>query len=169
MYARLEQEFQGEYLCGRCEHVAHLEARIIDLEEQNATLRAIDNLERGILLTERAVSGVNRGGGEMEQEVQASSFVNNTRGSRGGAQKRKASPVSALPCKIAKLGDDARASVSEMATLAVTALPDSRENSPASSRGDGNAGRTRQLVVIGDSIIRKTDRIICMWWKGWVN
>lgn len=35
------------------------------------------------------------------------------------------------------MSDNARASVSEMATLAVTALPNRQENCPASSRGGG--------------------------------
>lgn len=132
MYARLEQEFQSEYRYGKCEHVAILEAHIKYLEEQNATLRVIGELERNMLFTKQTVSGVDIVGGAMNQKDKVDSWVNVVRGSKKGSKKRKATPVSVLPSNIAKLSDNARASV--MAILAVTALPDSWENSPASSR-----------------------------------
>lgn len=138
-----------------------LEGHIRDLEQRIATLRRLDNLERSLLLTEQAVSGVEvEGEGVCEDEL-VGSWVTVARGSGRGSQKRKASPVFEHPNKFAKLGEDVRVTNSELAALDVTATPNSRESSTSSPGGEGNVGRPRQVVVIGDSIIRRTDSIVC--------
>lgn len=161
MYAKLVQQLQDGYRCDRCEQVALLEARIRDLEEQVATLGRNDNLERGPLLAEQVVSKVDVEGGGESQDYQIGRWVNAVRGSGRGVKKGKASPVFVHQNKFAKLGDDVEVANTEVAALDVTATPNSRESNPSSRGGEGSAGRPRQLVVIGDSIIRRTDRIIC--------
>lgn len=161
MYARMEPQLQNAYCCDKCKQVALLEAQVRDLEERIATLRRLDNLERSLLLTEQAVNGVDvEVGGESEDE-NVGSWVTVARGNGRGSQKRKASPGFEHPNKFAKLSEDVRVSVSEFATLDVTATPNSRESSSSSPGGVGIVSRPRQVVVIGDSIIRRTDRIVC--------
>ena len=161
MYARMELQLQTAYRCDRCKQVALLEAQVRELEERIATLRRLDNLERSLLLAKQAVNGVDvEVGGESEDE-NIGSWVTVARGNGRGSQKRKASPGFVHPNKFAKLSEDVRVSVSEFATLDDTATPNSRESSSSSPGGEGIVSRPRQVVVIGDSIIRRTDRIVC--------
>lgn len=74
-------------------------------------------------------------------------------------KKRKDNPVFVHPNNFAKLGEDAEVSNSEVSALDVMATPNSQESNPSSRCGEGNSGGPRQLVVIADSIIRKTDNL----------
>lgn len=163
MYASLEESFQGPYLCGKCERVALLEAQIGDLEGQIATLRQIDNLERSLLLTEQSIVGDSSavGGAELTGE-QVGSWVSVTRGSRGGGKrKRLASPDLVHPSRFAPLSEDVGCIGSGVAVLGEAAPSSSRGISPPSKGGIKRAGKPRQVVVVGDSIIKRVDRVIC--------
>lgn len=161
MYAQLEVSNNCEYRCDKCEHVALLETHIQDLEERIATLRKLDNMEKSLLLTEQAVNGDEVEVGGVSEDEQVGSWVTVTRGSGRGSQKRKASPGFEHPNKFAKLSEHVRVSVSEFATLDDTATSNSRESSSSTPGGGLKVSRPRQVVVIGDSIIRRTDRIVC--------
>uniref|UniRef100_A0A8C5QPI5 SGNH hydrolase-type esterase domain-containing protein n=1 Tax=Leptobrachium leishanense TaxID=445787 RepID=A0A8C5QPI5_9ANUR len=162
MYACLEESFQGPYLCSKCERVALLEARIGDLEGQIVTLRQIDNLERSLLLTEQSIVEESRGVGGVELTgEQVGSWVSVTRGSRGGGKrKRLASPDLAHTNRFAPLSEDVGCSSSGVAVLEA-APSNSRGISPPSKGGIKRASKPRQVVVVGDSIIKRVDRVIC--------
>lgn len=156
MYAILEQQFEGAYCCARCVHTAHLEARILDLNEQVATLRSIANLEASRLPNEQSLAGVDTGeGGSMEvQEHKAARWVTVRKKGRGKSV-REASPKLVHPNKFARLADEGDVG-SEIALLQQDTTPVC-----SSKMGNRSAGQARQVLVVGDSIIRGTDRAIC--------
>uniref|UniRef100_A0A6I8SAG9 Uncharacterized protein n=1 Tax=Xenopus tropicalis TaxID=8364 RepID=A0A6I8SAG9_XENTR len=161
MYAVVEQQFQSAYLCCGCERVATLEARVRALEEQVATLRSIDNLERSLLLTEQELAGSDSmGGGEQGKDDRAVSWVT-VRKSSVGKRKREAAPGFAHPNRFARLCEEDGSVNSGLAVLDEADLSNSRETSFSSSGGEESRARPKQMVVIGDSIIRKVDRVIC--------
>lgn len=103
--------------------------------------------------------------GGVSQEFQVGRLNNVIRGSSGGSQKRKGSPLFAHPKKFAKLGEDVGMANSGMAALHVTAISNSWESISSSRGGEDNAGSLRQLVVIGDSkgLFKGTNKLICHW------
>uniref|UniRef100_A0A6I8SSN1 SGNH hydrolase-type esterase domain-containing protein n=1 Tax=Xenopus tropicalis TaxID=8364 RepID=A0A6I8SSN1_XENTR len=161
MYAVVEQQFQSAYLCCGCERIATLEARVRALEEHVATLRSINNLERGLLLTEQELVGSDSmGGGEQGKDDRAVSWVT-VRKSSVGKRKREAAPGFAHPNRFARLCEEDGSVNSGLAVLGEADLSNSRETSFTSSGGEESRARPKQMVVIGDSIIRKVDRVIC--------
>lgn len=53
----LEELFKDGYCCARCELVVSLEAQILDLENQVATLRRLNNLKRSLDITQQMLAG----------------------------------------------------------------------------------------------------------------
>ena len=75
MYAVPNQMFEGVYLCSKCEQITSLESHIESLNRRVATLKATDNLEKSLLLTEQALYGldVGEGGSEEAEESEVAS------------------------------------------------------------------------------------------------
>ena len=161
MYAVLEQPFQGEFLCSRCEQITRLESLIESLNGQVATLRGIDNLQKSLLLTEQALFGVDEGEGDREEaeESEVASWVTVRKRGRGKSA-REASPDLTHPNKFARLADEGDVSPGT-ALLQPDTSSASQGNVSSSKQGTRRAGQARQVLVVGDSIIRGTDREIC--------
>ncbi|XP_056375946.1 uncharacterized protein LOC130273348 [Hyla sarda] len=161
MYAILEQQFEGAYCCARCVLVVRLEAQILHLEGRLATMRSINNMERSLLLTEQALSGIEVGedSGTELQDSQAVSWVTVRKRGRGKSV-REASPELAHPNKFARLADEGDA-ITELAELQQDTASDRQGGVCSSKEGGRSTGQARQVLVVGDSIIRGTDRAIC--------
>uniref|UniRef100_A0A803K6Y4 Provisional ortholog of nuclear receptor coactivator 5 n=1 Tax=Xenopus tropicalis TaxID=8364 RepID=A0A803K6Y4_XENTR len=70
-------------------------------------------------------------------------------------------PGFAHPNRFARLCEEDGSVNSGLAVLDEADLSNSRETSFSSSGGEESRARPKQMVVIGDSIIRKVDRVIC--------
>lgn len=161
MYAVLEQPFEGAYLCSKCEQIVRLESHIVYLNERVSILRSVANLEKSLLLTEQALLGEEEGeGGSMEaQESEVGSWITFRKQGRGKSA-REASPDLTHPNKFARLADEGDVS-SGRALLQPDTSSASQGSVSSSKQGTRRAGQARQVLVVGDSIIRGTDRAIC--------
>ncbi|CAJ0967417.1 unnamed protein product, partial [Ranitomeya imitator] len=114
-------------------------------------------MERSLLLTDQTLNGIDEAGdGRMElQDDEVASWVTVKRPSRGKSA-REASPDLTHPNKFAKLADEGGASTG-VALLQPGMSSESRRSDCSSKEGNRRAGQARQVLVVGDSIIRGTE------------
>ncbi|KAG8451043.1 hypothetical protein GDO86_003357 [Hymenochirus boettgeri] len=101
------------------------------------------------------------GGDGADKVEKEDRFVRVTRGSRG-RKDRGASSQLVDPNRFAILGEDVEDDGSEAACME-RAFPLSTQGTAISNTREGELGarKDRQVVVVGDSIIRRVDRVIC--------
>ena len=158
MYAFLGHAIKGEYSCAKCEHVASLESQVLDLGMQLAALRRISTLRESQEHTSQVSAGANTeaGGDAKEQEPEQRSWV--TVRTRRGESVKEAGPALEHPNKYAVLSEVGETSQGP-AGLERRDSP-SCQGKNSSSKG-GSEAKERQFLVVGDSIVRRTERAFC--------
>ncbi|VEL31290.1 unnamed protein product [Protopolystoma xenopodis] len=162
MYVVLEQQFHAVFTCERCRWVFILESELQTLRGELAALRASANEGEERRLAEQPLAGASGvGGGEGAVEAnEGGRFVTVKRGSRG-QKSRGAGPQFVQNSKFAVLAEDAGEENSELACMEQADSRSTPGGSGSNTGGGGSARKERQVLVIGDSIIRKVDRVIC--------
>lgn len=123
-----------------------------------ATLRSIGNLERSLDITQQVLAGASlEEVGEMEaQDPEVGSWMTDRRRGRGKSA-REAIPELVHPNKLYDAGDIS----SGVAVLQQAPSPSCQGNDGSSKEGGGDTGKARQLLVVGDLIIRRNEGAIC--------
>uniref|UniRef100_A0A803JI24 SGNH hydrolase-type esterase domain-containing protein n=1 Tax=Xenopus tropicalis TaxID=8364 RepID=A0A803JI24_XENTR len=162
MYVVLEQQFHAAFTCERCRWVFLLESEVQNLRGELAALRAAANMGENRRLTEQPLAGAGVvGGGEGTVEVnEGDKFVTVKRGSRGHKGRGAGSQL-VQSNRFAALGEDAGEDSSELACMERADSQSTLGAGTSNTGGGSSARKGRQAIVVGDSIIRKVDRVIC--------
>lgn len=160
MYAFLDHPIEGEYCCAKCKHIVSLEAQVLNLGKQLSALRSPSILKVSQERTRQVPAGAStEAGGDKEVQALAKSRWVTVRRGRGGSA-READPGLEHPNKYAPLSDIGETSQGP-ALLELRDSPSCQGKNSSSESGGAAKGKERQILVVGDSILRRTERAIC--------
>lgn len=155
MIALLESSFPEAFVCHRCQLVEHLQSKILDLEAQLADRLHSSQLEEFQELSRTSfkelVCTPQPGGGKNSDQAGKESWVTVGRKRRGRAhQVGAASPEVVVSNRFQPLQESDLAPVPESG----------RTDEPLGTQ-TATSSKKRELLIVGDSIVRGVDSIVC--------
>lgn len=155
MIALLERDFQGAFICHRCQLIEHLENKILGLQGQLAAQHSSQSAEflEELCSTsfKEMVCTPRPGGGENPEQAGRESWVTVGRQRRKGRANR-----------IATASPEVEVSNRFQPLQELDLAPDP-ESGGIETRGTRTTSspQKRELVIVGDSIIRGIDSVVC--------
>ena len=156
MIALLESDFQEAFVCHRCQLVDHLPSKILDLEGQLAERLHSSQLSEFQELDSTSFKDIvctpQPGGGQTSDQAGRESWVTVGRKRRKGRAHytEAASPEVVVSNRFQLLQESDLAPVPESGRI------DEPQGTPMAT-----SSRKRELVIVGDSILRGVDSIVC--------
>lgn len=156
MIALLERDFQGGFVCHRCQLIEHLESKILDLQGQLAAVHSSQSVEFLEELSNMSfremVCTPKQGGVGTPEQAGRESWVTVGRQRRKGRAHRTATapPVVEVSNRFRPLQE-------------VDLAPDPESEGTDEQQGTllASTPQKRELLIVGDSILRGIDTLVC--------